>query len=74
MAIALSPLQPIEMCADDWPQWRGPNRDGVWRESGIFDAIPARKAGSPIFYIPGPFAKVICIAHPELSGGTPPRR
>ena len=46
MAIALSMLQPIDMCADDWPQWRGPNRDGVWRESGIFDAIPARKAGS----------------------------
>ena len=21
--------------ADDWPQWRGPDRDGVWRESGI---------------------------------------
>lgn len=21
--------------ADDWPQWRGVNRDGVWRESGI---------------------------------------
>jgi outer membrane protein assembly factor BamB len=21
--------------ADDWPQWRGPNRDGIWRESGI---------------------------------------
>src|SRR5689334_11724201 len=20
---------------DDWPQWRGPNRDGVWRETGI---------------------------------------
>ena len=33
-------LQPIDMCADDWPQWRGPNRDAVWRESGIFDAIP----------------------------------
>lgn len=27
--------------ADDWPQWRGPQRDGVWRESGIVDAIPA---------------------------------
>ena len=40
MAIALSLLQPIDMSADDWPQWRGPNRDGVWRESGIFDAIP----------------------------------
>src|SRR5687767_8888790 len=23
--------------AEDWPQWRGPNRDGVWRESGIVD-------------------------------------
>lgn len=21
--------------ADDWPQWRGPNRDGVWRETGV---------------------------------------
>ena len=23
--------------ADDWPQWRGPARDGVWRESGLVD-------------------------------------
>src|SRR3954469_15450935 len=23
--------------ADDWPQWRGPNRDGVWHESGLLD-------------------------------------
>lgn len=22
---------------DDWPQWRGPNRDGVWRETGIVE-------------------------------------
>ncbi len=23
--------------ADDWPQWRGPNRDGVWRERGVIE-------------------------------------
>ncbi|HEX4143348.1 MAG TPA: PQQ-binding-like beta-propeller repeat protein [Pirellulales bacterium] len=23
--------------ADDWPQWRGPNRDGIWRETGLVD-------------------------------------
>ena len=33
--------------ADDWPQWRGPKRDGVWRENGIIekfkgDRIPVR--------------------------------
>lgn len=27
--------------ADDWPQWRGPSRDGVWRESGIVERLPA---------------------------------
>jgi outer membrane protein assembly factor BamB len=23
--------------ADDWPQWRGPNRDGVWREGDVIE-------------------------------------
>lgn len=27
--------------AEDWPQWRGANRDGVWTESGILEAFPA---------------------------------
>ena len=27
--------------ADDWPQWLGPQRDGVWRETGIVNAFPA---------------------------------
>ncbi|HUG67680.1 MAG TPA: PQQ-binding-like beta-propeller repeat protein, partial [Pirellulaceae bacterium] len=27
--------------ADEWPQWRGPQRDGVWRETGIVDEFKA---------------------------------
>jgi outer membrane protein assembly factor BamB len=27
--------------ADDWPQWRGPHRDGVWREDGLLDKFAA---------------------------------
>jgi outer membrane protein assembly factor BamB len=26
--------------ADDWPQWRGPGRDGVWHETGIVEKLP----------------------------------
>jgi outer membrane protein assembly factor BamB len=26
--------------ADDWPQWLGPKRDGVWRENGILTQFP----------------------------------
>lgn len=26
--------------ADDWPQWMGPQRDNVWRETGILDSFP----------------------------------
>ena len=26
--------------ADDWPQWFGPERDGVWREIGLVDKFP----------------------------------
>jgi len=26
---------PLPTHADDWPQWRGPHRDGVWNETGI---------------------------------------
>lgn len=26
--------------ADDWPQWMGPNRDGLWTEKGIVETFP----------------------------------
>src|ERR1019366_904561 len=32
---------PIAAHADDWPQWLGPQRDGVWRETGILRKFPA---------------------------------
>ena len=28
--------------ADDWPQWLGPQRDGVWRETGLLDKLPSK--------------------------------
>lgn len=27
---------------DDWPQWLGPNRDGVWHETGLVDKFPEK--------------------------------
>jgi outer membrane protein assembly factor BamB len=34
--------------ADDWPQWLGPKRDGVWRETGILDRFP--KGGPKVLW------------------------
>jgi outer membrane protein assembly factor BamB len=28
---------PALVLADDWPQWLGPQRDGVWREKGLIE-------------------------------------
>ena len=27
--------------AKDWPQWRGPSRDGTWTETGILSSLPS---------------------------------
>jgi outer membrane protein assembly factor BamB len=43
--------------ADDWPQWLGPQRDAVWRETGIIEKFPAH--GPPVrwrFEIGGGYA------------------
>ena len=38
----LTVLSSLFACAhaDDWPQWLGPKRDGVWRETGIIEKFP----------------------------------
>ena len=35
MMVALLVMTGIEIKAQDWPQWRGPNRDGVSKETGL---------------------------------------
>jgi outer membrane protein assembly factor BamB len=45
--LALCAVAPIPAVrGDDWPQWMGPQRDGVWRETGVVQAIPA--TGLPV--------------------------
>jgi outer membrane protein assembly factor BamB len=31
----------VPVRGDDWPQWMGPKRDGIWRETGILEKFPA---------------------------------
>jgi outer membrane protein assembly factor BamB len=31
----------LGVAADDWPQWLGPERDSVWRETGVMESFPA---------------------------------
>ena len=38
-------LATLSSRADDWPQWLGPQRDGVWRETGIIERFPQ---GGPV--------------------------
>jgi outer membrane protein assembly factor BamB len=43
LGTSLSFLLIHETQADDWPQWRGPNRDGIWHETGILNSFSTPK-------------------------------
>ena len=40
MAVSVALCFAVVSRAEDWPQWRGPRRDGVWRETGILQSLP----------------------------------
>ncbi|MCI0354115.1 MAG: PQQ-binding-like beta-propeller repeat protein, partial [Acidobacteria bacterium] len=40
LGLAALVLATMPARGDDWPQWLGPQRDGVWRESGILKTFP----------------------------------
>ncbi len=35
-------MAPVLGQADDWPQWLGPERNAIWKETGIIDKFPAK--------------------------------
>ena len=35
IAFLITLLMTTPLSAEDWPEWRGLNRDGVWNETGI---------------------------------------
>lgn len=40
LAVAFTFTFTLTLSADDWPQWLGAKRDGVWRDTGIVEAFP----------------------------------
>jgi outer membrane protein assembly factor BamB len=40
ITVAVGWLAALSLRGDDWPQWLGPQRDGVWRETGTLDTFP----------------------------------
>lgn len=41
VALAFALLLFAEVQAEDWPQWRGPGRDGAYHEAGLLESFPA---------------------------------
>ena len=41
ICIAAAAVAIAHVRADDWPEWRGKGRLGVWNETGLVDRLPA---------------------------------
>jgi outer membrane protein assembly factor BamB len=48
MLILLSLFEAAAQTSGDWPQWRGPNRDGISKETGLLKQWPAE--GPPLVW------------------------
>lgn len=48
LSISLAACAPLVACADDWPTWRGPQRDNLCREADLLDSWPAE--GPPLLW------------------------
>jgi outer membrane protein assembly factor BamB len=42
-AVLLISLHVSSVAGDDWSQWRGNRRDGIWRETGLIDRFPGEQ-------------------------------
>lgn len=40
VAVLMALCSATAASAEDWPQWRGLHRDGIWRETGILQSFP----------------------------------
>jgi outer membrane protein assembly factor BamB len=64
LSVPLVWLMSLGSRAEDWPQWLGPHRDSVWRETGIVEQFPAE--GLPVLWrVPVAFG----YAGPAVAGG-----
>ena len=48
LTAALALLPAAAAAGEDWPQWRGPNRDGISRETGLLQSWP--EGGPPLAF------------------------
>ena len=51
LVLCLGVCTPVTQ-ADDWPQWGGPKRDLVWRETGIVKTLPTTKLLPRVWSVP----------------------